>query len=43
MYILFVVTVEECLVGERVGSPNCSKQKEKELVYGQTGENQTFL
>ena len=27
MYILFVVTVEERLVGGIVGSPNCSKQK----------------
>jgi hypothetical protein len=33
MYILFVVTVEECLVGGRVGSPNCSKQKRSVGVW----------
>jgi hypothetical protein len=33
MYILFVVTVEECVVGGIVGSPDCSKQKLRVCVW----------
>ena len=33
MYILFVVTVEECLVGGIVGSPNCNKQELSVCVW----------
>lgn len=43
MHILFVVTIEECLVGGVVGSPNCSKQKLRVCVWTDRRRRNIFM